>query len=210
MPRPDQSFFLAHFTKNGPHYNPTVTVSSPTIDQMSALERLISILTSRQIKALRLSWTNRPAVCFTECPWGSLLRHANNYSPYGIGFTKKLIYSRGGNPVIYANPEMFRNQNWAARVYPFLTPFVPSYAADAVKNQPPFNGRSVDFTHEREWRIARDFAFQYSYITFVILESVKDLDRIPDILTDQIGIGKFIFMDTYKKIEDLWPNHVMD
>lgn len=207
MPRPDQSFFLAHFTKNGKEYDPLNHPESPTIDQMSAFERLISILLLKKIAAANLPWTNRPAVCFTECPWGSLLRHADRYSPYGIGFSKKLIYSRKGNPVIYANPNLFASQEWSWDVYPFITPFVPVYASDSVKSK---FGRVVDYTHEREWRVPRDFSFQYSHIKFVVLKSVSDLKNFPENIIEEIGIEKFIFMDTYKKIEELWPTHVME
>lgn len=59
------------------------------ISEMSAFERLIGILENKKIGAFELPWTGKKAVCFTECPWGSLLRHAKAYSPYGIGFTKK-------------------------------------------------------------------------------------------------------------------------
>lgn len=107
MSRPDQSFFLAHFTKNGKNYDGSKGPHDD-VNEMSALERLISILKDRKITAFELPWTNRKAVCFTECPWGSLLRHAKSYSPYGIGFTKRLVYSRKGNPVIYANPDLFQ------------------------------------------------------------------------------------------------------
>lgn len=210
MPRPDQSFYLAHFTKDGKEFDINNHPSNPTIAQMSALERLIAILSQRKIVAANLPWTNKPAVCFTECPWSSLLRHAEQYSCYGIGFSKKLIYSRGGNPVIYANPTLFRGQNWQEDVYPFLTPFVPTYAPNAVRNTPPFNGKAIDYTHEREWRVTKDFSFQYVYIKFVVLKSVSDLQKIPSNIISEIGIEKFIFMDTYKKIEELWPTHRMD
>lgn len=209
MPRPDQSFYLAHFTKDGREFRGN-EVDNPTMDQMSARQRLINILTQKEILAANLNWVNKKAVCFTECPWGSLLRHAEKYSSYGIGFTKKLIYSRNGNPVLYVNPTLFRGQHWDQTVYPFLNPFVPSYASDAVKNQPPFNGRPVDYTHEREWRVTRDFKFQYKYICFVILNSVKDLEVVPDNIVNEIGYEKFVFMDTYRKIEELWPTHLME
>lgn len=41
------------------------------------------------------------AVCFTECPWASLITHTHQYSSYGIGFTKNFIFSKGGGPVYY-------------------------------------------------------------------------------------------------------------
>ncbi|MBQ1564911.1 MAG: terminase [Clostridia bacterium] len=210
MPRPDQSFYLAHFTKNGEQYNSENHPNNPTIEQMSALERLVSILMQKRIIASNVPWTNRRAVCFTECPWGSLLRHADNYSPYGLGFTKKLVYSRNGNPVIYANPTLFHSQGWSEEAHTLVTPFVPFYAADKIKKCPPFYGRSVDYTHEREWRVAKDFAFSYINIRFVILKSVEDLQGIPESIISEIGIEKFIYMDTYKKIEELWPTHIMD
>lgn len=209
MPRPDQSFYLAHFTKNGPEFTGN-EIYHPTIAQMSARQRLINILSNKEILAANLNWVNRKAVCFTECPWGSLLRHAERYSSYGIGFTKKLIYSRNGNPVLYVNPTLFHEQDWDNAVYPFLNPFVPKYAAENVKNQPPFNGRAVDYTHEREWRVTKDFKFQYAYVSFVILNSVKDLEAVPVSIVEQIGYEKFIFMDTYRKIEELWPTHLME
>lgn len=209
MSRPDQSFFLAHFTKNGKNYDGSIGPHAE-LAEMSALERLINILKSRSIIACELPWTNQKAVCFTECPWGSLLRHAEAYSPYGIGFTKKLVYSRGGNPVIYANPDMFHSQKWDKDVYPFVTPFVPHYAAESIKNLSPFNGKAVDYTHEREWRVAKNFPFRYNYIAFVVLKSYSELVQIPEDIRNAIGSEKFIFMDTYRKIEELWPTHLMD
>ena len=200
MSRPDQSFYLAHFTKGGERDS----------EQASALENLVKILSEKRIRAFQLPWTNKAAVCFTECPWGSLLRHAERYSPYGIGFKKGSIYACGGNPVIYANPNLFKSQSWGEEAYPFLTPFVPLYAPDYIKNLAPFNGKAIDYTHEREWRIPKDFSFQYKSISFVILKSVVDLELIPAEIKNEIGIEKFIFMDTYKKIEELWPTHIME
>jgi len=210
MPRPDQSFYLAHFTKNGRQYNPDESRENLTSNQMSALERLIHILQEKKINATNMNWTNQKAVCFTECPWGSLLRHAENYSCYGIGFTKQLVFSRGGNPVIYANPNMFSAQHWDPAVYPFVTPFVPSYAPESIKGKPPFSGKPVDYTHEREWRVAKHFPFQYRNIMFVVLDKISDLQKIPQEIVKEIGVEKFLFMDTYKKIEELWPTHLMD
>lgn len=207
--RPDQSFYLAHFTKNGKEYDGTTNPHSD-ISKMSAFERMISILENKKINAFELPWTNQKAVCFTECPWSSLLRHAKSYSPYGIGFTKKLIYSRGGNPVIYANPAMFSEQNWSKQVYPYVTPFVPAYAPTTVIQQKPFNGKPVDYSHEREWRMSRDFTFQYKYVAFVILDKYSDMGMVPQPIIDEIGADKFIFMETYRKIEELWPTHIMD
>lgn len=210
MPKPDQSLYLAHFTKDAKCYSSEGDSKGSDIDKMSALERLVSMLSDRTIKASTMPWNNRLAVCFTECPWGSLLRHAKQYSPYGIGFHKRVVYRKKGNPVIYANPDLFHSQEWSEKAYTFVTPFVPTYAPQEMKNARPFNGKPVDFSHEREWRVPEDFEFQNSDVCFVILKSVIDLKAVPDDLIHELGIEKFIFMDTYEKIEELWPTHVMD
>ena len=210
LTRPDQSYYLAHFTKNGREYDPSGDRINPSVAQMSAIERLVHILEEKKINATNMNWTNQMAVCFTECPWGSLLRHAENYSCYGIGFTKKLVFSRGGNPVIYANPNMFDAQHWAEEVYPFVTPFVPSYAPDSIKRHRPFRGKTVDYSQEREWRVAKDFPFSYRNIQFVVLDKISDLQMIPQGIIEEIGVEKFLFMDTYRKIEELWPTHLME
>lgn len=163
MSRPDQSFYLAHFTKNGKNNDGTAG-SHVEISEMSAFERLIGILENKKIGAFELPWTGKKAVCFTECPWGSLLRHAKAYSPYGIGFTKKLIYSRGGNPVIYANPNMFNEQKWDERIYPFVTPFVPTYAPDSVKNQKPLMEKSLIFRMKENGELPKIFRFNISVL----------------------------------------------
>lgn len=68
MSRPDQSFYLAHFTKNGKNNDGTAG-SHEEISEMSAFERLIGILENKKIGAFELPWTGKKAVCFTECPW---------------------------------------------------------------------------------------------------------------------------------------------
>ena len=206
MPKPDQSFYLAHFTKDATATDPQHNES----ECASALDRLASILRDRTIRANTIPWTKRPAVCFTECPWSSLLIHANNYSPYGLGFKKSKVYACGGNPVIYANPNLFDDQQWDSRVYPYVTPFVPIYAPEGMKSRAPFNGKAIDYSHEREWRTISDFHFDYQDVCFVILDKVGDLAKIPDDIREELGDDKFIFMDMYRKIEELWPVHRLE
>lgn len=210
MARPDQSGFVAHFTKDGANFDPSQERIDLTPDKMSAFEKLRNILVEKRIIATKMPWTDKKAVCFTECPWGSLLHHARQYSGYGIGFKKSFLNNRNGNPVIYANPSMFNAENWDPKVFPFVTPFVPKYASKAIKKQPPFNGRYLDYSHEREWRVVKDLRFKYDSIQFVVLEKVSDLALIPETIKEEIGVEKFLFMDTYRKIEELWPTHIID
>ena len=98
---------------------------------MSAKDRLISILNEKIIHASIMPWTYANAVCFTGCPWSSLISHTNNYSPYGIGFNKSFVYSRHGGPVFYIRPDHFKkqikNSSFDKHVWPFITPFSPTY-----------------------------------------------------------------------------------
>jgi len=190
--RPDQSDFLAHFTKGADAY-----------------QKLISILNDKNLKASPLPWTKRPAVCFTECPWSSLLEHAQQYSPYGIGFTKPHVFAAGGGPSYYVRPDHFDKQQWENDLYTFVTPFAPAYRPGHLKDGKYLNGKTIDYSHEREWRVPHDFKFDHGSIQFVILDTYEDMAKFPKDLKDAIGREKFIFMDMYKKIEDLWPTHLI-
>lgn len=147
---PKDSNYLAHFTQG-----------------VNAYDNLVSILQDRIIRAGNLPWTNRSAVCFTECPQSSLLNHARNYSPYGIGFGKHFF--AGGGPAYYVRADLFEAQEWVDEVYPFVTPFWPSYRPRQLHSEAYLNGMTIDYTHEREWRIPHDFAFDIHRLSFVIL-----------------------------------------
>ena len=188
--RPDHTRFVAHFTKGA-----------------DAFDKLVSILTQQVIRAGNLPWTDLPAVCFTECPWWSLLDHATRYSPYGIGFTKAHIFAAGGGPAIYVRPDHFQKQQWINDVKALSTPFWPAYRPDALKTDDYLNGKTIDYSHEREWRVPHDLSFDRKRVPFVILDTYEDMARFPKELKDDIGRENFILMDMYRKIEQLWPTH---
>ena len=192
MNRPDTSDFVVHFTKD-------------TIQ--SAYDNLISILTEKEIHANNLPWTNRPAVCFTECPWSSILAHATRYSPYGIGFAKPFLFSQNGAPVFYVRADQFEKQKWDHDLYSFVTPYWPSYAAKNDVKYKKF--KRCDYSHEREWRVPHNVNFQFKNISFIILNKYEDMAKFPKEIKDLIGRDKFILMDNYKLIEKLWPTHIM-
>ena len=127
--KPDNSFYLAHFTTdrqpvgNRERGNPALALTSGK----SATDRLISILESKKIIAATLPWNKKNAVCLTECPWTSLIVHARHYSPYGIGFNKAFIFGTGGAPAFYVRADYFDKQVWADHIYTFVTPFWPVY-----------------------------------------------------------------------------------
>ncbi len=61
------------------------------------------ILTAGEIKAFRVFFGWDRIVCFAECtPCGvfsAMVR--NRYRPWGIAFTKDLVFKRGGGPAFY-------------------------------------------------------------------------------------------------------------
>lgn len=203
MNRPDFSNYLAHFTTN--RQPCSKAKENPTIDQkgVSAIDRLINILTIKEIFASRLSWNNLNAVCLTECPWGSLLAHAKNYSPYGIGFTKDFIFNKDGSPVFYVRPDIFDKQKWTNETLIFTTPFWPEYRL--TKSYKKFY-KTLDYSHEREWRVPTSLKFEYTDIQFIVLKSYKDIGKISDTLIAKIGKEKFLLMENYQYIEKLWPH----
>lgn len=209
--RPDFSNYLVHFSSNGAlkgnnDDNPVVDVVP-----MTAQERLISILRDKKIRASSMPWTGAHAVCFTECPWSSLLAHTQVYSPYGVGFSKKTIFAKHGGPAIYIRPDVYTKQEehgYAKHLKSFLTPFAPSYRPRHMKRA-TYDIGTCDYAHEREWRVPHDFPFEYEFIEFVILNNYLDMAVFPKDLKDAIGREKFILMDNYRLIEKLWPVHIM-
>lgn len=207
MNKPDVSPYLAHFTSQKfpkgykSNNNPT-----NLFKYMSAEKRLISILQGKKILSSQVPWVgNHKAVCLTECPWTSLITHTKQYSSYGVGFKKEFVFAKGGGPVYYVRADMFNNQKWDQSVLPFVTPFWPEYVPATLKTTVSMT--KCDYTHEREWRVADDLGFEYDDIEFVVLPDYKAMAQFPKQLKDDIGRDKFLLMENYKKIEELWPVH---
>lgn len=206
MSRPDLSFYLAHFTSSKfPKGHKDDENPTNQFKYQSPLKRLENILYEKKIYASTLPWTNKRAVCLTECPWTSLVEHTKQYSPYGIGFNKRFIFVAGGAPVYYVRADYFHHQQWSDYALSFVTPFWPQYASEKQKEECKFG--VCDYTHEREWRVPHDLTFDYDDIEFIVLKDYKDMAQFPKPLKDAIGRDKFLLMDNYTKIEELWPVH---
>jgi hypothetical protein len=222
VPRPDFSEYVAHFTKNASPFGSKENPNNKAIQKAagSAYDRLLSILNATTILATPMPWTNRSAVAFTECPWGSLLDHIKQYSAFGLGFKKAHLFAAGGGPAIYLRPHLHENQSdfqstqrpeWKGfhpEIYSFVTPFCPDYApkkyTEGHWKKPP-----VDYSHEREWRVPHDFSFKLPQIEFVIVPDYEAVAKFPKSLKDAIGRKKFIIIEVYSQIEKLWPVHLL-
>lgn len=204
--RADFSRYLAHFTTNRkPVANDSKNQTVNLTNGKTAYERLISILQSKKIYSSNLPWTGRRAVCLTECPWSSLIDHSRDYSPYGIGFNKAFIFGAGGGPVYYVRKDHWDKQNWETDLMTFATPFWPGYRPKKLNNKIKFP--TVDYSHEREWRVPHDLLFDYDDIEFIIVSKYEDMAKFPADLKNEIGRDKFIIMEIYINIEKLWPVH---
>lgn len=216
MRRPDFSEYVVHFTKD---VAPEDQVAGKPIQQiraMTAKQRLFSILTDGRLLATNMPWTNKPAVCFTECTWFSLMYHAERYSRFGVGFHKALLFAAGGGPAIYLPPGLMEHQKehvgeeiypFHERVFAFMTPFVPFYSPQAYKDR-FWKGRPpVDFSHEREWRVPHDLVFTLRKVAFVIVDTYEDMAQAPTELKDGIGRENWLIMANHQRIEKLWPLH---
>ena len=214
MNRPDFSNFLAHFTKDGAFCNAEQDKEISTIANQTARDRLVSILQHKRISATNMPWTNLPCVCFTECPWNSLLAHTKRYSSYGIGFTKAFIFKKKGSPALYLRVNIFKKYRKRKKMskeekewWVFATPFSPSYRNKYEKGLL----KTVDYTHEREWRLPKDLTFEYADIAFIIVKTLSDLQNFPEEIQTSLkdnGV-KVLVMDNYRLIEELWPLHIM-
>lgn len=165
-----------------------------------------------------MPWTNKRAVAFTECTWGSILAHTKEYSSFGLGFEKSLLFDQGGGPAIYLRQDLHDAQmgyscqknlllkGFDPKLYAFVTPFNPDYASPSYKAKHKM--KTTDFTHEREWRTPSDFTFRLDQVSFVVLPSYEVMARIPTALKDGVGRKKFILEDVYSNIEALWPTHI--
>lgn len=205
--RPDFSSYLIHFTKGSAPVGRGK--SNPTASQKgkSAEQRLKDILESKTILASNMPWTGPcSAVCFTECVWSSLFAHAKKYSEFGIGFTKEFIFGKDGNPVFYIRPSLFNEQKWNDNIKGFTTPFAPKYGKERMGNG---GNKTIDYSHEREWRVLHNVTFEYSDIAFIILPSPAYQLTIPATAQQEIGEGKILFMSNYHKVEELWPTHII-
>ncbi|MCX6344227.1 MAG: terminase [Armatimonadetes bacterium] len=223
MQRPDFSNYVAHFTKDADPCGNKDCLDNNAAKAISgnAYERLISILKSQKIHATPMPWTGAQAVAFTECPWWSMLHHAEAYSPYGVGFTKPHLFAAGGGPAIYLRPDLYNIQGefvhkdhpelhgFHSAVHAFITPFAPPYAPKKIRDD-HWNRGHIDYSHEREWRVPHDFTFDYDEVQFVVVKTYEDMAKIERELKNVIGREKFLIMDIHREIERLWPTHVQN
>ena len=136
----------------------------------TALDNLVAILKHGVIRGgTRMVRGGRPAVCMFDVPiaeLGTILdrRNRRRYEPFGIAVDKRYAFTMGARPVIYlpwpeAEKILAPEESWR----------VVSIEMD---KDPP-----VDWTFEREWRVASELRFD-PMLAAALVETWKDVDEI--------------------------------
>lgn len=140
----------------------------------SAIDILMKILIERKLlgSTTRSGYINGNvhSVCFQDIPLYSVaenifyeqkLKNDNNrdnyrYTGCGLRFSKEYIFKKGGRPVIYdikEDAKKYLNKEDYWRIVTF-----------DLSNENNF----IDWTHEREWRLAGDLDFELSEVEVLI------------------------------------------
>jgi hypothetical protein len=123
---------------------------------------------------------NRTAVCFSEVPLSSVryFIETERYSPYGIAVSKQAAFNVGGRPVIYV-PDA--EGEW-----------IP---AEEKWRQVRFEYGTVDFTHEREWRVPGDLNLQKLPGFYLLVWNPTDAKRLLEISAKYKNFRGFLPME---------------
>jgi hypothetical protein len=138
----------------------------------SAMDNLVSILDGHVIRGgHRMVRGGQPAVCMFDIPLTALRtvlvpENRRRYESFGIAVDRRYAFKMGARPVIYlpwreARSAIAPEDHWR----------VVSIEMDRT---PP-----VDWTHEREWRIAGALPLQ-PQLCVALVESWRDADEIYD------------------------------
>jgi len=143
-------------------------------NQLSPVDVLIKILLEKKIigsdPRQAFIHGDRRAVCFQDAPLYSIAQNIlfekkykkekpesrDRYSGCGLIFSKWYVHSRGGRPVIYDSPE-------SATAYLDRDEWWRIVALDLSDS-----ANTVDWMHEREWRVKGDLEFELSRTAILI------------------------------------------
>lgn len=107
----------------------------------------------------------KPAVCFTEMPLHGFIdytesRKSKFMGGYGIAFRRDELFKAGARPVIYGTTLPYKEANIGDPFYGLGLRTISSESGIGIKEQYRFvstsfsKDRTIDWTHEREWRWA--------------------------------------------------------
>jgi hypothetical protein len=151
---------------------PMLTHFTRAAGTKSAIDNLDAMLRGGVIRgATRFIRGRRPVVCFFDAgldELGRLLVRANRrrYEPFGVALDKRYAFTLGVRPVLYmpwreARQILTEEEWWRV-------------AAIDLERNPP-----IDWSFEREWRVAGDFALP-ARAAVALVETWRDADELYD------------------------------
>ena len=138
----------------------------------AALDNLAAILSAGTIRASsRMIRTKRPVICFFDAPFEHLARVLDprarrRYEPFGIAVSKRYAFKMGARPVIYLP--------WKE-----AAAILPQSELWRVVSLDIGRRPAVDWSFEREWRMAGDLHFG-ARDSVVLVQDWRDADEIYD------------------------------
>jgi hypothetical protein len=174
--RPDLSLALVHLTRERKEYEATTDLLEPrkVKSVVSAVDVLREILLSGVIRGSGNEGYvkgKQRAVCLTETPLSALHHFASppdeevaRYRYFGIAVSKKAAFEAGGRPVIYLPDE---DANW-----------IPEEQRWRHVRYELRDTGSVDWTHEREWRVPNEFKLANVPGYYIIVWSPNEMKTL--------------------------------
>jgi len=177
--RSDITSMLTHLTRPNNEFN---DIENESEINRASVDNLIKILNDKCINGSNTSSGfiigDTPAVCFQDAPLYGIIQNVQNeidsrkqgksskirYTGNGLLFSKFYVYGKCGRPVIYdrsvdAKRYLPKEQYW--KIVNLELTVTPS--------------KTIDWSHEREWRVPNSFKFTYD-LTHIILYDKESYD----------------------------------
>jgi hypothetical protein len=144
----------------------------------SAMDNLLAIIEQGVVRgARRMIRGTRPVVSLFDAPFAelrTLLNRQNRrrYEPFGIAINKRYAFRNGARPVIYLPWREAKELLPPAELWRVVTIEI---GTEMAMDRTP----AVDWTHEREWRVAGDLALESRYFS-ALVANWRDADVIFD------------------------------
>lgn len=185
-------------------------------DSISAFQVLKLILAMGYIRAgfsyrneRKTIYGNRPAICFTEMPLHALIQYSKNrsqleyISPYAIAFPRAELFKFGARNVFYG---LTTEHIEAKDGDPYFDPWHRNLAESCglgLREQYRYvytsldESRGIDWTHEREWRLACDYGEYLKVgLNFLLEEEsenpIKEFSQIVVIVNSDEEVNELI------------------
>lgn len=164
--RPDFTNSLIHLTKPRPRFDFELNRPGPPVPAFDVIKEILGSGILRG--GLGYIKGNDRAVCFSEIPLSAIHHFAQpptdvaaRYHLYGIALSKRAVFEAGGRPVIYL-PDS--EGEW-----------IP---AEQKWRHVRFEYGTVDWTHEREWRVRGDLDLRKVPGVYVIVWSAEEAKEV--------------------------------